>query len=66
MLSQKFYEKLKAAGKPYHRLAWEAGISPNQLYKITAGIDRPNSDDPRILALCSYLGLPVNEAFEKE
>ena len=65
MLSQKFFKKLKATGKPYHQLAWEAGISPNQLYKITAKVDRPKSDDPRVQALCKYLNLPISEAYEK-
>ena len=64
MLSQKFFFELKQHGKPYHQLAWEAGLTPNQVYKITSGIDRPKRNDRRIAALCEYLGISVCEAFE--
>jgi hypothetical protein len=63
-LSKKFIQALRATQKPYHRIAWESGIKPNQLYKLTSGIDRPEKNDRRIIALCNYLGLPLNEALE--
>jgi hypothetical protein len=63
-LSEKFIQALRATQKPYHRIAWESGIKPNQLYKLTSGIDRPKVNDPRIIALCNYLGLPLDEALE--
>jgi hypothetical protein len=66
MLSNKFFESLLLIGKPYHRIAWEAGLRPSQLYKITAGIDRPGRTDPRVVALCKYLGLPIDEAFKRD
>jgi len=66
MLSKKFFDALKSQNLPYHKIAWQSGLSPNQLYKITAGIDRPNPNDPRIIALCEYLKMPIFEAFESE
>ena len=63
-LSKKLIQALEATQKPYHKIAWESGLTPNQLYKLTAGIDRPKVNDPRIIALCTYLGLPLNEALE--
>ena len=66
MLSEKFFQALQKTGKPYHKIAWEAGLKPYQVYKLTAGIDRPSSDDPRIVALCDYLNIPIDEALQKE
>jgi hypothetical protein len=63
MLSEKFFKALEETGKPYHQIAWEAGLSPNRLYKITSGVDRPKRNDPRIVAICEYLGMPVSDAF---
>jgi hypothetical protein len=65
-LSTKFFMSLKSVKKPLHKIAWDSGITPNQLYKITAGIDRPDLDDPRVKALCSYLGLSIEDAFESD
>ena len=64
MLSQRFFEVLRGFKKPFHQIAWQAGITPNQLYKITSGIDRPGKDDLRIIKLCNYLGLKVDDAFD--
>lgn len=66
MLSKKFFQALKEIGKPYHKIAWEAGITPNQLYKITAGVDRPSFNDPRIVKLCAYLNIPFADAFNDD
>ena len=63
MLSERFFNALKVKGKPYHEIAWEAGLTPNQLYKITSGVDRPQTSDPRILKLCEYLGLTPSDVF---
>lgn len=64
MLSEKFFIALSELGKPYHKIAWEAGLTPNQLYKITARIDRPGPADPRVEALCNYIGISLDDAFE--
>lgn len=66
MLSPKFFKELKTAGEPFHQIAWKAGLKPAQLYRITSGIDRPEFKDfdKRVVALCNYLGLNLNEAFE--
>ena len=66
MLSAKFFETLKASGKKIHDVAWESGLSAGQMYKFTAGIDRPKPGDSRITKICGYLGLPVEEAYEPE
>jgi hypothetical protein len=63
-LTDEFYERLKNVGKPYHQIAWESNITPNQLYKITSKIDRPDSNDPRVKALCKYLGMSIDDAFK--
>ena len=54
------------AGKPYHQIAWEAGISPNRFYKITAGVDRPGPEDPRMVAICKYLNIPIDDVFDEK
>ena len=64
VLSDEFFERLKNVGKPYHQIAWESSITPNQLYKITSKIDRPDPNDPRVIALCKYLGISVADAFK--
>ena len=64
MLSEYFFKALKDVGKPYYWIAWEAGLTPNQLYKITSRIDRPDSNDPRVIALCKYLGISIDDAFK--
>jgi len=66
MLSNTFKEALKKSGKPYYRIAWEAGITPNQLYKITAGIDHPGPEDLRIQKIADLLGLRHDECFVKD
>ncbi|MGD0819563.1 MAG: hypothetical protein ABSA71_02350 [Desulfomonilia bacterium] len=66
MLSQKFFQKLRTTGKPLHEIAWACGLSPNRLYKITAGIDHPGPDDPRVKALCDYIGMTIEEAFSDD
>ncbi len=63
MLTKSFLAKIRSAGLPLHKLAWEVGITPNQLYKITSGIDRPGPEDRRIAKLCEYFKLPVSEVF---
>lgn len=63
-LSKKFFDALQGTAKPYHQIAWDAGLKPHQLYRITSGIDRPGHGDDRIRALCQYLGMPLREAFE--
>ena len=65
MLSDKFFQALRETGKPYHQVAWESGLKPYQIYKITAGIDRPEPNDSRIVALCKYLDIPIHEAFKE-
>lgn len=65
-LSKAFFDTLANIGKPYHKVAWEAGLTPNQIYRLTSGIDRPGPGDPRIQKLCAYLGLSVEDAFEPE
>jgi hypothetical protein len=64
MLSTKFFKALKATGKKIHDVAWEAGVSAGQMYKFTAGIDRPKPGDPRIERLCKIIGLDPDEAFD--
>ena len=64
MLSEKFFNHL-AAHRPYYKLAWRAGLSPNQLYKITSGVDRPDRFDPRIPKLACALGMRLDECFIK-
>jgi transcriptional regulator with XRE-family HTH domain len=66
MLSKRFFQKLKDSGKPLHELAWACGLSPNRLYKITSGIDRPGPNDPRVKALCDYIGMTIEEAFSDD
>jgi len=65
-LSEKFFGALAGSGKKYYRIAWEAGLKPNQLYKITSGIDHPDREDPRIQKLCAFLGLSIDDAFDLE
>lgn len=66
MLSSKFFRALKEKGIPLHEIAWGCGLTPNRVYRITSGIDRPGPDDPRIKALCDYLSINIDEAFESE
>ena len=65
MISKSFIEALRKTGKPYHQIAWDAGLKPNQLYKITSGHDRPSLNDPRIKALCEHLNFPLKNAIER-
>jgi len=62
MLSKALLTRLEAH-RPWHRLAWAAGITPAQLYRITSGVDRPDRDDPRIAKLAAHFGLAVEECF---
>ena len=69
MVSKKFIEALisaKESGKPLHQIAWEAGVTPGMLYKISSGIDRPKPGDKRVKKLCAYLGLREDEAYTDE
>ena len=66
MLSAKFFNALKATGKKIHDVAWEAGVSPGQVYKFTAGIERPKPGDPRIKRICKVIGLNPDEAYEPQ
>lgn len=66
VLSQVFFQRLRDVGKPLYHIAWECGLSPNRVYKITSGVDRPKPDDPRIKSLCKYLNISIDEAFEPE
>jgi hypothetical protein len=65
-ISERFLQALRDTGKPLHKVAWEAKLTPNQVYRITAGVDRPGEDDPRINSLCEYLKIPVSYAFEDD
>lgn len=65
MLSKTFLERIERH-RPFHKLAWASGLSPNQLYKITAGIDRPGPDDPRIKRLAEHFGMNLADCFEDD
>lgn len=65
MLSKIFVETLKEKGRPYYRLAWSAGLTPNQLYKFTSGIDRPKPGDQRVIKVATVLGLKPEDCFEE-
>lgn len=65
MLSKTFIETLKKTGWPYYQLAWDAGLTPNQLYKFTSGIDRPKPGDKRVIKVAKILGLKREECFEE-
>ncbi len=65
MLSKALLKKIDAH-RPFHKLAWASGLSPNQLYRITAGIDRPDRDDLRVKKLADYLGMTIEECFDDE
>ncbi len=64
MLSDSFLKRLRGKG-PLYKTAWAAGLTPNQVYKITSGIDRPQPGDRRIQVLLEYLGITEEEAFDK-
>ncbi len=64
MLSEKFFEKLRSTGKPLYLVAWESGLKPSTVYKINRQIDRPEPGDHRVISLCDYLGLSLDDAFE--
>lgn len=66
MLSEKFLNALRDTGKPIHKIAWAAGVTPGMVYKLTAGIDRPKLGDKRVKKLCAYLGLSEDEAYADE
>ena len=65
MLSRTFFQAIKEKKEPIHQIAWAAGLKPGQVYRLTAGIDRPRLEhgDKRVAALCRYLKLPIHEAF---
>jgi hypothetical protein len=65
MLSAKFFQRLEKAGKPYYQIAWDAGLTPNQLYKFTSGIERPKPGDKRVAKVATVLGLKPEECFEE-
>ena len=64
MVSKKFLRTIKTAGRPAYKIAHEAGIPPNSLYKIMAGIDIPKDGDHRVIAVGQVLGLQDAELFE--
>ncbi len=64
-LSKEFFDQL-ADNRPYHQLAWRAGLTPNQLYKITSGVDRPDRFDPRIPKLAHVLGMRPEDCFTED
>lgn len=64
MLNKKFLQALKDSGKPLHQIAWKAGLTPNQVYRISCGIERPQPGSHKVEALCKYLGFPLDDAFE--
>jgi hypothetical protein len=66
MLSKAFLQRIKRADKPIHQIAWDCGLTPNRLYRITAGVDRPGPNDPRVIKLCQYFNMPICEAFESD
>ena len=66
MLSTKFIEAVKSTGMKIHDVAWASGVSASQLYRFTAGIDRPKPGDPRIERICKYIGLKPGDAYEQE
>ena len=66
MLSKKFLQTLKEAEQPYYEIAWRAGLKPSQMYKFTAGVERPERGDQRIEAICRYLRFPLSEAFAED
>ena len=66
MLSERFFKAMKETGKRIHDVAWEAGLTPGQVYKFTAGIDRPKLGDPRIEKICKHIGLNPDDAYDPE
>jgi len=65
MLNKKFLQALKESEKPLHQIAWESGLTPNQVYRISCGIERPHRGCPKVEALCRHLGFPLEDAFQE-
>lgn len=64
MLSKEFLRALTQSEVPLHKIAWQAGLTPNQVYRITCGIERPGPGSKKVEALCRYLGFDIEEAFD--
>ena len=63
-LSRQFRIEVKLHEKPAYRLAMEAGINPNKLYKLMSGISQVKPDDPSVIAVGRVLGLKPSDCFE--
>ena len=64
-LSRRFKIGVKLHEKPAYRLAMEAGINPNRLYKLMSGICKVKHDDPNVIAVGKILGITPDQCFEE-
>lgn len=65
-ISRQFKIEVKLHEKPAYRLAMEAGINPNKLYKLMSGISQAKPNDPSVIAVGRVLGLNPSDCFEHE
>ena len=66
MVSQKFLQSIRTSGIPIYKIAYEAGLRPGNLYKITSGIDIPTAGDKRVISVGHVLGLQPEDCFGEE
>jgi DNA-binding phage protein len=64
MLTQKFVSTVRNANRPVYRIAREAGVSPDYLYKALLGYHQPKFADRRILEVGRTVGLDPSECFQ--
>lgn len=65
VVSKKLIAAIKLNDDPAYRIAWKANVHPNVLSKLINGIERPEPDDPRVIAVGAVLDIPPAECFEE-
>ncbi len=64
MISRTFIAAVKLSPHRSYQIAHQASLHPSTLSKIVNGIERVQSNDPRVISVANVLGLNHAECFE--
>ena len=65
IVSKKLIAAVKLNSTPAYKIAWGVGVNPTMLSKLLNGIERPKSNDPRVIAVGRVLNIPPEECFQE-
>ena len=63
-ISRLLINSIRLSDRRAYRIAQDAGLHPSTLSRLINGIEKPQKDDSRVIAIGRVLGIPPSECFD--